>query len=154
VSQLALVALLASCGGDTTAPESTTSTTLPAPTTTHVETTTSTTATTMTEATTTTVAPTTNTAPLIDQSVAAFQEWVGALAEGEVERAWDLMAPSSQEALGSFEQFYEMRTGLAEGWGSWVAVEDPTYTLMDDEAGRTLMVANGTIRPEGERRDP
>jgi hypothetical protein len=74
---------------------------------------------------------------------------VGALAEGEVERAWDLMAPSSQEALGSFERFYEMRTGLAEGWGSWVAVEDQTYTLMDDEAGRTLLVANGTIRPEG-----
>jgi hypothetical protein len=81
--------------------------------------------------------------------VAAFQQWVGALAEGEVERAWDLMAPSSQVALGSFDFFYEMRTGLAEGWGSWVAVEDPSYALIEDEAGRTVLVANGTIHPEG-----
>jgi hypothetical protein len=103
----------------------------------------------------TTVAPSTTAAPTIttpaplDLAVAAFQQWVGALAEGEVERAWDLMAPSSQVALGSFDFFYEMRTGLAEGWGSWVAVEDPSYSLIEDEAGRTLLLASGTIRPEG-----
>jgi hypothetical protein len=97
---------------------------------------------------TTTLAPTTSGAPL-DQAVAAFQEWVGALAEGEVERAWDLMAPSSQAALGSYQRFYEMRTGLAEGWGSWVAVEDPSFSLIEDDAGRTVLVAKGTIHPEG-----
>jgi hypothetical protein len=96
----------------------------------------------------TTLSPPTTAAPL-DQAVAAFQDWVGALAEGEVERAWDLMAPSSQAALGSYERFHEMRTGLAEGWGSWVAVEDPSYALIEDDAGRTVLVARGTIHPEG-----
>jgi hypothetical protein len=42
-----------------------------------------------------------------------------------------------------------MRTGFAEGWGSWVAVEDPSYALEEDDAGRTLLIASGTIRPEG-----
>lgn len=101
--------------------------------------------------TTTTGAPITTTSTIdpVDEAVAAFQAWVGALAEGEVETAWDLMAPSSQQALGSFERFDDMRTGLAEGWGSWVAVEDPTYAIEEDEAGRTLLIARGTIHPEG-----
>ena len=147
-----LVVALVACGVETGGGEATTTstpvetTTTVAPTTTLAPTTTV--APTTTLAPTTTAAPTTTLAPL-DQAVAAFQEWVGALAEGEVERAWDLMAPSSQQALGSYERFYEMRTGLAEGWGSWVAVEDATYSLEEDEAGRTLLIASGTIRPEG-----
>ena len=119
-------------------PSSTITSTVPATTTTVVETTTTT-----IQSTTTTTAP-------LDAAVAAFQEWVGALAEGEIETAWDLMAPSSQQALGSFERFAEMRTGMAEGWGSWVAVEDASYSLEEDDAGRTLLIARGVIRPEGQ----
>jgi hypothetical protein len=85
----------------------------------------------------------------LDEAVALFLGWVGALSEGESEQAWEMMAPSSQLAFGSFDRFYEMRTGFAEGWGSWVDVEDPSYALEEDEAGRTLLIASGTIRPEG-----
>ncbi|MGH8951783.1 MAG: L,D-transpeptidase [Acidimicrobiia bacterium] len=108
------------------------------------------TSTTAVATTTTTIQATTTTTAPLDPAVAAFQEWVGALAEGEIELAWDLMAPSSQQALGSFERFAEMRTGLAEGWGSWVAVEDASYSLEEDDAGRTLLIARGVIRPEGQ----
>ena len=100
--------------------------------------------------TTTVVATTTTTVAPLDPAVAALQAWVGALAEGEIELAWDLMAPSSQQALGSFDRFAEIRTGLAEGWGSWVAVEDASYSLEEDAAGRTLLIARGVIRPEGQ----
>ena len=146
---VAPIALVAACGAGragedttTTASIATTSTVMPATSTTVGPTTT-------TIAPTTTLATATTTLAPLDQAVAAFQEWVGALAEGEVERAWNLMAPTSQEAFGSFDRFYEMRTGLAEGWGSWVAVEDPTYSIDVDQAGRTLLIARGTIRPEG-----
>lgn len=92
---------------------------------------------------------------LREEAIAAFQAWVAALAEGESQRAWDLMAPSSRDALGSFDQFEQMRTGFAEGWGSWVAVEDPRYAIEEDDAERTLLVADCVIRPEGqeERRE-
>ena len=133
----------ASGGSATTAtdpvPSSTVTSTVPAISTTVVETT-----------TTTVQATTTTTAPPVDEAVAAFQEWVGALAEGEIELAWDLMAPTSQQALGTFEEFAGMKTGLAEGWGSWVAVENAAYTLEKDEAERTLLIARGVIRPEGQ----
>jgi len=120
-------------------PASTVTSTVPATSTSVVETT-----------TTTIQATTTTSAARIDEAVRAFQEWVGALAEGEVEKAWDLMAPTSQQALGSFERFAGMRTGMAEGWGSWVAVEDASYSLEEDDAGRTLLIARGVIRPEGQ----
>ena len=120
-------------------PPSTVTSTVPATSTSVVETT-----------TTTIHATTTTTAAPVDGAVAAFQEWVGAMAEGEIELAWDLMAPTSQQALGSFERFAGMRTGLAEGWGSWVAVEDASYSVEQDDAGRTLLIARGVIRPEGQ----
>ena len=97
----------------------------------------------------TTQAPSTTRANPLDEAAALFGDWVGALSEGESERAWQLMAPSSQLAFGSFDRFHEMRSGFAEGWGSWVAVEDPTFALEEDEAGRTLLIVSGTIRPEG-----
>lgn len=101
--------------------------------------------------TTTTTAPATSSteADPLAEAVVLFQDWVGALAKGETERAWELMAPSSQLAFGTYERFSEMRTGFAEGWGSWVAVEDPSYSLEEHGAGRTLLIASGTIHPEG-----
>lgn len=104
---------------------------------------------TATAPTTTVPVPSTSTPSALDEAVDAFLEWVGALARGETQQAWVLMAPSSQAALGDYPRFAAMSTGMAEGWGSWVAVEDPAYSLEFDQAGRTLLVAAGTIRPEG-----
>lgn len=84
-----------------------------------------------------------------DEAVEAFRAWVAALAEGTIDRAWELMAASSRRALGSRSTFEDMRSGLAEGWGSWVAVRNAEYALESDDAGRTLLVAEGDIRPEG-----
>lgn len=64
--------------------------------------------------------------------------------------AWETMAESSRAAWGSSERFAEMGTGLAEGWGSWVAVEGASYFIETDDAGRTLLVVSGTIFPEGQ----
>jgi hypothetical protein len=142
---IGLVALvgLAACGSDSSGNP---------PTSPNPDTTTTTETTTTTPASTTTATPsTTTTAPPDDltAAVTAFQEWVAALAEGDVDSAWDLMATSSQLAFGSYDRFAGMRTGFAEGWGSWVAVADPSYSLDEDDAGRILLIASGVIRPEG-----
>jgi hypothetical protein len=92
-------------------------------------------------------------ATTVDDEVAAaagaFVEWVGALDTGDLQLAWDLMAPSSQLAIGSFAHFEDMGSGLTEGWGSWAAVEDPRYALEQDDAGRTLVIVSGVVHPEG-----
>lgn len=108
-----------------------------------------TTTTTSAVATTTTSATTTTAADDLAEAVTAFHQWVAALAEGRIDLAWDLMASSSQMAFGSYERFAEMRTGLAEGWGSWVVVEGASYSLDEDQSGRVLLIASGVIRPEG-----
>ncbi|MGH8914122.1 MAG: L,D-transpeptidase [Acidimicrobiia bacterium] len=147
VATIAVLALV-SCGGATVQPPAGTGATFPDDVSTSTTITTTTTTTTASP-TTTTPSTTTREAEPLTEAVALFGDWVAALAEGETERAWDLMAPSSQLAFGSYERFFEMRTGFAEGWGSWVAVEDPSYSLEEDEAGRTLLIAGGTIHPEG-----
>jgi hypothetical protein len=138
---------LASCGGtgQTTTPSTTDETTVgPSPT---VDETTSTG---QVGGTTSTPSVSTSTAiELLDRAVAVFDEWVGAVEAGETDRAWHLMAPTSQLALGSRERFAEMQSGMAEGWGSWAAVEDPAYIIEEDEAGRILLVVSGMINPEG-----
>jgi hypothetical protein len=153
------VVLVASCGGEQSGQPATTST-APTPTTTLAETTTSrhettttlneTTTTSVDETTTTSIGVTTTTeADLLPKAIAAFQEWVAAVAMGDTERAWDLMASPSQDALGSYERFERMSSGIAEGWGSWVVVEDASYSLKEDEAGRPVLFASGVVHPEG-----
>lgn len=132
-----MVLILAGCGsGGPDAPPAMSSTTLPRPAT-------------VPPSTTVPPTPTTTLSGDLGEAVGVFQEWVSALARGDTRLAWDLMSPSSRAALGEYARFAEMGTGLAEGWGTWVAVEDPSYNLEEDEAGRTLLVASGTIRPEG-----
>jgi len=105
-----------------------------------------------TSTTTTTEAATTTTTaddPL-EQASAAFEEWVSALADGDVERAWEAMAESSRWAFGDFARFEELSTEFAEGWGAWATAEDVTYSLEEDDAGRTLLIVRGVARPEGQ----
>lgn len=98
---------------------------------------------------TTAAATTTITGGELGAAVAAFQSWVRALNEGKIEVAWGLMAPTSQLAIGSPANFENMGSELAEGWGSWATVEDPGYSLEEDEAGRTLLIVSGVVHPEG-----
>ncbi|HEX2152547.1 MAG TPA: L,D-transpeptidase [Acidimicrobiia bacterium] len=155
-----LVALmLAACGTDTTA--TTTAPLDPAATSTlpPTSTTTSSTSTTSTappETTTITDPVVETTAPTpppggdeLAQATAVFETWVGHLAAGNHQEAWDAMAPTSQAAVGEDLFFDSMVFPMAEGWGSWSASEDVTYRLEQDENGRTLLWVSGTIQPEG-----
>lgn len=78
-----------------------------------------------------------------------FEEWVGMLAEGDHQGAWEAMAPTSQAAVGEVLFFDSLVYEMAEGWGSWSAAEDVAYRLETDENGRTLLWVSGTISPEG-----
>lgn len=82
-------------------------------------------------------------------ALAAFDLWVTALHDGEYLFAWDLMAPSSQAALGGFELFDSWGTEMTEGWGSWAEATDVTATTETDAAGRSLLVVSGVVSKEG-----
>jgi len=138
IALLTLTFAAAACsGGDTPADPTTsvvpTSTTAPA-----------------TVASTTTVPVTTEAeVDAVTEALAAFDLWVTALHEGEYQLAWDLMAPSSQAALGGFELFDSWGSEMTEGWGSWAEATDVAATTETDAAGRSLLVVSGVVSKEG-----
>jgi hypothetical protein len=97
-----------------------------------------------------TAAPTPTTEPvdLVDQAAAAFQAWVGYIADGDEQAAWDALAPSSQAAVGR-EQFANLMIEMSEGWAAWSRAKGVTYSLSEDEAGRTVLHVHGTVTREG-----
>lgn len=139
IAGVLLVALLAGCGGDETA---TTTTAAAATTTTTALTTTS-----------TTTAPPDVEADREQQALAAFMEWTAALYAGDYRQAWDLMAPSSQASLGSYELFESFGAEMTEGWGAWSLVPDVSVAVDEDAAGRTRAVFSGVVEREGMTED-
>lgn len=85
----------------------------------------------------------------LEAASAAFQGWVGHLADGDHQAAWEAMAPTSRAAVGEDLFFSSLVYEMSEGWGSWSVAEDIGFRLKEDENGRTLLWVSGTIRPEG-----
>ena len=129
--------LFAACSSDADEPITTTSTTIPSTASAPVE--------------TTTEPPATTAAPVdpAEGALAAFDAWVTALHEGEYQLAWDLMASSSQAALGGFELFDSWGSEMTEGWGSWAEATDVAAAVESDAAGRSLLVVSGVVSKEG-----
>ena len=79
--------------------------------------------------------------------------WVEALAEGELEAAWDLVAERSREAIGGFEAFTDLRSALAEGFGAWAGAGQDAFAVVPLDAGEdealSLVVLRGAIPQEG-----
>jgi hypothetical protein len=128
------VAILSGCGG---AESVTTTVAAPATTTTAVAT------------TTTTTADPLATGDVAGEALAAFRDWTSALYAGEFRQAWDLMAPSSQASLGSFELFESFGSEMTESWEAWSLVEDVSVAVDQDAAGRTRAVFSGVVEREG-----
>ncbi len=87
-----------------------------------------------------------------ETEVAVVEGWISALADGDLDRAWALTHPDSQEAFGGRSAFGEAASGLAEGFGAWASVEDrqETWTDLDPTVPDTgLVVLQGTLRQEG-----
>lgn len=89
----------------------------------------------------------------LEAASAAFQAWVGHLAAGDHQAAWEAMAPTSQAAVGEDLFFASLVYEMSEGWGSWSVAEDIRFRLEEDENGRTLLWVSGTISPEGMTED-
>lgn len=79
--------------------------------------------------------------------------WVEALATGELEAAWDLVAERSREAIGGFQAFTDLRSALAEGFGAWAGAGEDAFAVVPLDAGEgealSLVVLRGTIPQEG-----
>lgn len=138
---LALALLVAACGENANpATSPTTATTTSPPTTID---------------TTSTTAPP---PPTSDEEVAAaFQAWFDALHQGDLERAWELLAPTSQNSLGNFETFSLIGTELEEGWGAWAKAVGLEFTVGPEEEApggtRRSVQLRATVTREGMTED-
>lgn len=83
------------------------------------------------------------------QAMDAFDEWVEALWASDYQLAWDLMAESSQAAIGSYDLFQYIGSEMTEGWGSWAEAENLAVKVEPDLAGRTLATFSGVVAREG-----
>lgn len=83
------------------------------------------------------------------QAMDAFDEWVDALWASDYQLAWDLMAESSQAAIGSYDLFQYIGSEMTEGWGSWAEAESLAVKVEPDLAGRTLATFSGVVAREG-----
>ena len=79
--------------------------------------------------------------------------WVAALAEGDLEAAWDLVAERSRAAIGGFEAFSDLRSALAEGFGAWAGADDDAFSVVPLDIGGdetlAVVILHGTIAQEG-----
>lgn len=73
---------------------------------------------------------------------------MGHIAAGDEQGAWDALAPTSQAAVGR-DQFANLMIEMSEGWAAWSRADDVTYSLSEDEAGRTVLHVHGTVTREG-----
>lgn len=110
--------------------------------------------TTVVSSTTTTVVDTTTTtlSEEADEAVTAAELWIRAIADGEADRAWDLMAAPSRDSLGR-DGFDDLFTALQEGFGAW---DDASFAIVRVNAVAasgegTLFVVTyvGTVEQEG-----
>lgn len=96
-----------------------------------------------------------DTAPPVTVETAddTVRAWVDALAEGDLEVAWDLTAERSRVAIGGFEAFTDLRSALAEGFGAWSGADDATFSVVPLETGGdealSVVILRGTIAREG-----
>ena len=83
----------------------------------------------------------------------AAKAFVEALAEGDVETAWALLAEPSRAALGSIDDLRDQASELEEGWGAWASADDAAYSAVpygDEADGVSVVVVTGTVSQEGE----
>lgn len=75
----------------------------------------------------------------------AVQGLLDALSTGEVDQAYDLLAPASQEAVGFAEGFADVFPELQEGFGRYAGTDTPLVVTDVDELGAVTLVS-----PDGE----
>ncbi len=164
VALMVLIAVLVTRGDDEppVAATSTTATTLASTTTTGASSTTSEATTTTAAETTTTSEPeeTTTTGPTTtvgeqtaEDATQVANDWLAALAAGDADEAFALMAPASQADVGGRSGFDGMMSALAEGFAAWHDAENKIVWTNEVAASNegTLYVVTfvGTVTQEG-----
>lgn len=94
-----------------------------------------------------------DTAPADEEAIETVRDWVAALAEGELEEAWELVAERSRVAIGGFEAFTELRSALAEGFGAWSSAGNQAFSAVPLDVGGdealSVVILRGLIAQEG-----
>lgn len=88
-----------------------------------------------------------------ESAVDTVRSWVAALAEGDLEEAWGLVAGRSRAAIGGFRAFTDVGGSLAERYGVWVGADDDAFSTVPLETGAneafSVVVLYGTIPQDG-----
>lgn len=79
----------------------------------------------------------------------AARRWIRALAAGDGDVAWDLLAEGSREAAGGRSGFESRLTDLAEGWGAWDAAPQASYRAVTLMGGTGVVLVSGRVSQEG-----
>ena len=81
------------------------------------------------------------------------RSWVAALAEGDLQEAWRLVAGRSRAAIGGFDAFTDLSGSLAGRFGVWAVADDDAFSVVPLETGAneafSVVVLYGTVREEG-----
>lgn len=100
--------------------------------------------------------PTTTVADTAAAERAAL-EWLDLLAAGDLQAAWERLAPSGRDAWSSLEAFAASRTAFAEGMALWTRAEGRRVgtAKLETMAGESIYVVTitGTRYPEGKKED-
>lgn len=90
---------------------------------------------------------------LVEAAHDTVRAWVAALAEGDLETAWDLVAERSRAAIGGYDAFSDLRSALAEGFGAWAGADDGAFSVVPLESGGdealSVVILQATIAQEG-----
>lgn len=91
------------------------------------------------------------TRPSFDRVEPVLREWLSAIQESDEDRAWDLMTPDAQAALGRPKFDRMMASALPEGLGAFADAESFHYVVVTSEAdqAQVLGIASGEVTREG-----
>lgn len=123
-------------------PESTTTSTV-------VESTTTTVAETTTTSTTSTTMPVDEMTEAERAATTAADDWIQAIASGDEDAAWELLAPESQLSIGGRDGFTDIFTGLQEGFGAWANAEFVITWADTVDLEAVVVTYVGTVTQEG-----
>jgi hypothetical protein len=98
--------------------------------------------------TATTTPSTTVSLPSEAIALVLFGAWVGALADGDYQKVWDLLAEPSRVAVGGYGAFAAAGSEMSEGRGSWASVDDIGVMVALSPDGRIIAIFTGTVTSE------
>ncbi len=89
--------------------------------------------------------------PSFDRVEPVLREWLNAIQQSDEDRAWELMSPEAQAAVGRNEFDQMMESALPEGLGAFADAENFHHIVVtwEGDKAQVIAVASGEVTREG-----